>query len=81
MMSLQQAASWIPGSMALGDTSLPLNAGSSQRLQTTGFGSLHGDGANILFCDGTVRFVSTKISIETYRELSRIDDGSVICEF
>ena len=65
--------------MALGDTSLPLNAGADKRLQTTGFGSLHGDGANLLFADGMVRFVSTKIGIQTYRTLSLINDGLTIC--
>ncbi len=67
--------------MALGDASLRINAGAAQRSQTTGFGSLHYGGANFLLGDGSVRFLSTKVSAATYRELSRIDDGSVICDF
>ena len=67
--------------MALGDASLRVNVGVAGRSQTTGFGSLHYGGANFLMGDGSIRFLSTKVSTETYRQVSRIDDASVICDF
>ncbi|MBC8115186.1 MAG: DUF1559 domain-containing protein [Candidatus Saccharimonas sp.] len=66
--------------MALGDTSIKLNAGSHQRAETTGFGSSHSGGAHFLMADGTVRFVTNSIDIQIYRELSIIDDNFKIWE-
>ena len=67
--------------MALGDTSVKLNSGSRTRAQTTGFGSSHLGGAHFLVCDGSVRFVSEKIRIGLYRDLSTIDDRRSVPDF
>jgi prepilin-type processing-associated H-X9-DG protein len=62
--------------MALGDTSVKLNAGARNRAETTGFGSVHRDGAHFLYVDGRVRFLTDSIDIKVYRVLSTIDDGA-----
>ncbi len=59
--------------MSLGDTSVGLNHNIHRR-QTTGFGSNHVGGANLLFADGRVRLVNEKIGLVTYRGLSGIND-------
>lgn len=66
---------------ALGDTSVKLNLGVKARAGTTGFGSLHTAGAHFLLCDGSVRFLSDRISVTAYRDLSTIDDGRPVSEF
>ena len=61
--------------MALGDTSIKMNAGIRSRAQSTGFGSEHVGGAHFLFADGSVRMISQNIDIGLYRDLSTIDEG------
>lgn len=61
--------------MALGDTAVKLNAGARTRAETTGFGSQHTAGSHFLFADGAVKFLSEKIEIGVYRDLSTIADG------
>ena len=43
-----------------------------------GIYGFHPDGANVLFCDGSVRFVSTKLDPLTFAYLTIRDDGHVI---
>ncbi len=46
-----------------------------------GIGSRYAGGCNVLFADGSVRFVSENIDAETMRRLSAMADGNVIGEF
>ena len=69
---------------ALGEASVPINAfntGAIPRPQTTGFGSTHTGGCHFLMGDGAVRFISQNVSMNTYRQLSRIADGAVVGDF
>jgi prepilin-type processing-associated H-X9-DG protein len=69
---------------SLGEASVPINAfstASTPRPQTTGFGSLHSGGCHFLLGDGSVRFISQDINMNTYRQLSRLADGAVPGEF
>ena len=56
-------------------TSTVLNSG------TTGFASNHTGGSHFLLGDGSVRFLSANLSMDTYRLLSRCQDGGVIGAF
>lgn len=47
----------------------------------TNFRSFHTGGANFVLCDGSVRFIDENISMETYRNLSSMQDGEVLGEF
>ncbi len=66
--------------MALGDTATRPNAGVRTRAQTTGFGSPHTGGVHFVMGDGTVRFIAGTIDMQTYRDLSAIDDGREVRE-
>ena len=46
-----------------------------------GFGSSHAGGAQFLFCDGSVRFISQNIDIPTYRNLMDRADGTILPEY
>ena len=46
-----------------------------------GFHSWHNGGVNFVFCDGSVRFVSEKISPEVFEALTTIRGGEVIGDF
>lgn len=70
--------------MVLGEASVPINAfftSSTPRPDTTGFGSMHTGGCHFLLGDGTVRFISQNVNMNTYRQLSRIADGAVVGDF
>jgi hypothetical protein len=62
-------------SMILGDASLPINTGWASKTATTGYGSLHDQGAFFLIADGSVRFLSNKMDLPAYRKLSDYSDG------
>ena len=61
--------------MALGDASIEIKLNINGQ-PTTGFGSSHYGGANILLGDGAVRTIGAKIDPKMYRNLSDIDDGT-----
>jgi len=42
-----------------------------------GWGSLHTDGSNFLFCDGAVQFLSTSIDMNLFVTMGTIDGGEV----
>ena len=44
----------------------------------TNFRSFHSNGANFLYCDGSVSFLGEDIEMETYSNLSSFRDGEVI---
>jgi prepilin-type N-terminal cleavage/methylation domain-containing protein/prepilin-type processing-associated H-X9-DG protein len=46
--------------------------------QTSAFGSRHSGGANMLFADGSVRFLKDSISLSVYRALATRNGGEVI---
>jgi hypothetical protein len=56
-------------------------AGGSPRIDTAGFGSMHVGGSHFGLGDGSTRFVSQNLDMNTYRALSRIADGSVTGDF
>ena len=48
-------------------------------LQTAwGFGSWHGGGANFLFADGAVHFLSDRIGFRTFQALNTINGGESV---
>jgi prepilin-type N-terminal cleavage/methylation domain-containing protein/prepilin-type processing-associated H-X9-DG protein len=62
----------------LGDTRWGLNSSASTtgiNSRRTTFGSGHTSGANFLFCDGSVNFISNDIYIVIYQRLSIPNDG------
>jgi prepilin-type processing-associated H-X9-DG protein len=81
---------WNSGGDVLCDTNYPLNTTPltaslpSTSYLRTNFGSAHsGGGANFVFCDGSVHFISnsltsTSAGVATYQRLSTIADGHVL---
>jgi len=51
------------------DTAFPLNNKAVASQADFGFSSQHSGGANFVFCDGSVRFISTGIDANTYRAI------------
>jgi prepilin-type N-terminal cleavage/methylation domain-containing protein len=74
--------SWLQA-LVVGEATTPINAllGTTPRVDTAGFGSLHVGGCHFLMGDGATRFISQNVDMNTYRVLSRIADGSVIGDF
>ena len=64
--------------MSLADASVRINIGMPLREQTTGFGSLHGNGAFFALGDGSVRFITREIDIVLFRNLSVIYDRDLL---
>jgi prepilin-type N-terminal cleavage/methylation domain-containing protein/prepilin-type processing-associated H-X9-DG protein len=67
----------------LGDSNFPVNSRSAQigpNPRKNNFGSAHGDGANFVLCDGSVRFLrlTTSADLTTLVLLSIRNDGRVV---
>lgn len=86
---------WLSGTRAtLRNTGTPLNAGLAailarkpiaddddpDDLRVGGFGSFHKGGANFIFGDGSVRFITETISPRVYRFLGHRADGEMLEE-
>ena len=70
-----------PGEGA-GNAGSPLNCNSWSNWHTSqGFKSNHKGGAQVVLCDGSVRFISENIDYLTYQKLGDRRDGQVIGEF
>lgn len=80
------SGNWLQ-SLVLGECTTRINfgtttgSGGAPRADTAGFGSLHVGGCHFLMGDGSTRFISENLDMNTYRALSRINDGSVIGDF
>jgi prepilin-type processing-associated H-X9-DG protein/prepilin-type N-terminal cleavage/methylation domain-containing protein len=55
----------------------PSAAKLSELLRVGGFGSYHTGGANFVFADGSVRFLSLNIDVELYKNLGHRKDGEI----
>jgi hypothetical protein len=60
--------------MSLADASVRINIGMRLREQTTGFGSLHGDGSFFALGDGSVKFITREVDMAVFRNLSVISE-------
>jgi prepilin-type N-terminal cleavage/methylation domain-containing protein/prepilin-type processing-associated H-X9-DG protein len=85
---------WLSGTRAtLRNTGTPIRAGNrwqnpskpqsqpASPLHVGGFGSSHADGANFLFGDGAVRFLSERIDQTFYQYLGHRADGHLLPDF
>ncbi|QDU62813.1 hypothetical protein Pan216_36840 [Planctomycetes bacterium Pan216] len=63
--SLTPNGNGLPGSRGAGDCNTPIQ-------------SVHPGGANLLFVDGSVKFVSESFDLEMLKSLANRDDGSII---
>jgi len=50
-------------------------------MQMSGFSSWHEGGAQIVLCDGSVRFLSQNMDLKTHQQMGSIRDGNVLGEF
>jgi prepilin-type processing-associated H-X9-DG protein/prepilin-type N-terminal cleavage/methylation domain-containing protein len=55
----------------------PSAAKLAELLRVGGFGSYHTGGANFVFADGSVRFLSLNIDVELYKNLGHRKDGEI----
>jgi prepilin-type processing-associated H-X9-DG protein len=70
-----------PTTTPSGPAAIPINR--ALNLKTTAnadrcFGSQHDGGANFLFCDGTVHFITNSIGTTTYSYLGTRASGEVV---
>lgn len=84
--SSSPSGNWMQA-LVVGECTTRLNFGTSSgsggtpRADTAGFGSMHTGGCHFLLGDGSVKFVSENVDMNTYRALSRISDGSIVGDF
>lgn len=69
-----------------GRTNSPINCGCTATTMAKAINddcnfSLHPSGCQFVLCDGSVRFISQNISIQTYCNLHGIDDGQPLADF
>lgn len=68
---------WLePRDLDIQQMPLQINAPSGQGIQ-----SFHPGGANVAFCDGSVRFLSESLNPQTLQNLTTIADGNAVGEF
>ncbi|MDB5390276.1 MAG: hypothetical protein JWM11_5922 [Planctomycetaceae bacterium] len=78
---------WMNAASTCATTAVPLNSFSFNTPssftwdQRWSFGSAHVGGAHFVMGDGAVRFISTNISLVTYRGLSTLAGGEVLGDF
>jgi prepilin-type N-terminal cleavage/methylation domain-containing protein/prepilin-type processing-associated H-X9-DG protein len=69
-----------------GRTSAPINCGCTRTDWTRWTSddcafSMHSGGAQFVFCDGSVHFISVNIAIQTYCNMNSVNDGNPISQF
>jgi prepilin-type processing-associated H-X9-DG protein len=69
-----------PGLYYCSDTSNPMRSAGNYAV-SQGYKSRHTGGANFVFVDGSVHFLSQYINQETYTYLSSRNDGRVVPDF
>lgn len=78
---------WMNAATTCASAAVPMNSFTSNSTtsvpwdQRVSFGSAHVGGAHFLMGDGAVRFLSTNISLVTYRALATTSGGEVVGEF
>ena len=60
------------------DGNYPLNSPKTVAASDNSFGSQHGGGANILFADGTVHFITSTIDAFTYQAIGSINGKETV---
>lgn len=74
--AINKVGSFMLGSAVVGTCGRNLNNVKQSRY--IGFSSQHLEGAYFLMCDGSVHFIHENISVPTYKNLGRRNDGAVI---
>ncbi len=64
-----------------GDTAAADAATPNPQTSVGGFGSYHGNGANFLFVDGSLRFINSSVDSHVYQHLGSRRDGQVVGEY
>ena len=59
-------------------TSTPVGSENNQQTDSAASRSMHPGGVNVLFCDGSARFISNKINPQTWAALATIAGGEEI---
>jgi prepilin-type N-terminal cleavage/methylation domain-containing protein/prepilin-type processing-associated H-X9-DG protein len=65
-------------SEVVGSTGIPINTPKGQPGYELSFSSAHAGGANVVLCDGSVRYVAEEIDPQTWSNLGNRADGNVM---